>query len=109
MTEMIHFVFFDISNTRIRNKVNEKCKDYGLSRLQMSGFKGSLNRTMRARLIEDIKSIVGKQEVNIYIQPVCSACENMAFSMNTLKKESMEEEKLYFGMPLNQTYLHYED
>ena len=50
MEEMKLYIFYDIPNDRIRNKVGEKCKDFGLTRIQFSGFSGTLDRDRRKRL-----------------------------------------------------------
>lgn len=110
MYEMSLFVFFDISNTKIRNRINEKCKDYGLQRMQLSGFKGSLNKKMRERFIQEVKEIIGKEEARLYIQPICSSCEASAVIIDSTPQISpFNEEEIYFGMPLNKIYQDYED
>lgn len=109
MEEMTLFIFFDISNTKLRNRVNEKCKDYGLSRVQMSGFSGSLSRTMRLQLIEELKKLIADSPAILYLQPVCSGCRRLAFSIENRPKQEESPKGLYFGMPLNQAYLNSED
>lgn len=38
MEEYTVYLFYDIENDGIRNKIAETCKDYGLERIQFSGF-----------------------------------------------------------------------
>ena len=109
MEEMVLFVFFDISDTKLRNKVNEKCKDYGLMRIQMSGFSGSLSRAMRLQLIADLKKLIGNNQAVLYLQPICSACKELAVQIENRSPQEEEPKRIYFGMPLNRAYLNSED
>lgn len=109
MDEMALFIFFDISDTKLRNRVNEKCKDYGLSRIQLSGFSGRLNRAMRLRLIEELKELIGSHPAVLYLQPVCSSCKGLACLIENRPKREEKPKGLYFGMPLNRAYLNSED
>lgn len=109
MEEMVLFVFFDISDTKLRNKVNEKCKDYGLMRIQMSGFSGSLSRGMRLQLIAELKQLIGNSQAVLYLQPVCATCKGLAVKIENHPHQENENKGLYFGMPLNRVYLNSED
>ena len=40
-------VIYDIPDDRIRNKIGEACKDYGLERIQYSAFLGDMNHNRR--------------------------------------------------------------
>ena len=40
-------VIYDITEDKIRNKVAEVCKDYGLTRIQWSAFLGELSNNHR--------------------------------------------------------------
>lgn len=48
--ELVTVVIFDIPSDRVRRKVGELCKDYGLARLQWSAFEGPLTRNRREEL-----------------------------------------------------------
>lgn len=74
MQELVLLVLFDVSENRLRDKIIEKCKDYGLQRIQKSCFRGSLPASMKAGLVSDIKKIVGEKPAKIFIQPVCAKC-----------------------------------
>jgi CRISPR-associated protein Cas2 len=60
------------SDDRIRHKVSERCKDYGLDRIQYSAFAGDLDRNRREELMLRLKKTLGKKEGNIRLQPVCT-------------------------------------
>ena len=63
MTELQTFVVYDIEDTRLRNRIYEACKDYGLKPIQYSCFLGSLSR----------KKELGKNPGNIILIPICES------------------------------------
>ncbi|MEW6637241.1 MAG: CRISPR-associated endonuclease Cas2 [Actinomycetota bacterium] len=65
-------LIYDIPDDRIRHKVSERCKDYGLSRIQYSAFAGELDRNRREELMLRLAKTLGKKEGVIRLQPVCS-------------------------------------
>lgn len=65
-------VIYDIPDDRIRYRVAERCKDYGLERIQYSAFAGDLDRNRREELMLRLAKTLGKKEGNIRLQPVCS-------------------------------------
>jgi len=110
MEEMTLIVIFDIPNTKLRNRINEKCKDYGLTHFQLSGYKGTLPADMRTKFIEEIKNMIGTKEAKVYIQPICAGCLKASVQIiNLPKKEEPSQPQYYFGMPLNRAYMAYED
>ena len=64
-------LIYDIPDDRLRHKVSERCKDYGLSRVQYSAFAGDLDRNRREELMLRLRKTLGKKEGNIRLQPVC--------------------------------------
>jgi len=65
-------LIYDIPDDRIRHRVSERCKDYGLDRIQYSAFAGDIDRNRREELMLRLKKTLGKKEGNIRLQPVCS-------------------------------------
>jgi len=65
-------LIYDIPDDKIRQKISERCKDYGLSRIQYSAFAGDLDRNRREELLMRLKKTLGKKEGNIRLQPVCT-------------------------------------
>ena len=65
-------LIYDIPDDRVRYKVSERCKDYGLSRVQYSAFAGELDRNRREELMLRLRKTLGKKEGNIRLQPVCA-------------------------------------
>jgi CRISPR-associated protein Cas2 len=64
-------VIYDIEEDRIRGKIFEACKDYGLTHIQYSAFFGELNHNRRDELRQRIKKTLGRKNGKILICPVC--------------------------------------
>jgi CRISPR-associated protein Cas2 len=64
-------VIYDIEEDRIRSKIFEACKDYGLTHIQYSAFFGELNHNRRDELKQRIKKTLGRMNGKILICPVC--------------------------------------
>lgn len=64
---MITIVIYDISKTKIRNKVIEKIMDYGLTRIQFSVFAGKINKNMRENLAIAMRNCMLNEDGNIQI------------------------------------------
>jgi CRISPR-associated protein Cas2 len=71
MEEQTVYVFYDIEDDGIRNKVAETCKDYGLERIQFSGFSGFLNRNKREELFLKLSVVIEGKSAKILILPIC--------------------------------------
>ncbi|SJZ90822.1 CRISPR-associated endonuclease Cas2 [Selenihalanaerobacter shriftii] len=69
---MYTLLIYDITEDRIRNRVAETCKDYGLQRVQWSAFFGKINHNLREELMMKISRILGDNEGNIQLYPICS-------------------------------------
>ena len=73
------FVIYDITEDRIRNKIFQTCKNYGLVNIQYSAFFGELNHNRREELQKRLKRLLGRGadghsaclQGKIIIQPVC--------------------------------------
>jgi len=71
MEELRTYVLYDIEDDRIRGRIAEACKDYGLTRIQYSAFCGSLNRNRRGELYIRLSEELGEKAGKILILPVC--------------------------------------
>ena len=65
-------LIYDIPDDKVRHKVSERCKDYGLDRVQYSAFAGDIERNRREELMLRLKKTLGKKAGNIRLQPVCA-------------------------------------
>ena len=64
-------VIFDIPDDKIRNRIGNACKDYGLERIQYSAFLGDINHNRRDELRQRLRRTLGKEAGNIQIYPLC--------------------------------------
>ncbi|GAX88396.1 CRISPR-associated endonuclease Cas2 [Effusibacillus lacus] len=64
-------VIYDVENDRIRSKVANACKDYGLQRIQFSAFRGDLSANRMEELFFRLKKILGVDKGNIQMYPMC--------------------------------------
>lgn len=69
--EVLTYIFYDIEEDKIRNKISSVCKNYGLERIQFSGFIGYLSRNKREELAIRMRDILEETNGKILIQPVC--------------------------------------
>jgi CRISPR-associated protein Cas2 len=69
--EVLVYVFYDIQEDRLRSKAARVCKDYGLERIQFSGFVGYLTRNRREEMGIKIRDIISGSNGKVLIQPVC--------------------------------------
>jgi len=68
---LLTFVVYDIEDDRVRGRVANACKDYGLERVQYSAFCGPLDASRRDELAARLADTLGHQIGKILILPVC--------------------------------------
>lgn len=64
-------VIYDIVEDRIRNKILDACKDYGLEHIQYSAFLGDLNHNRREELWQRLRRLLGENHGKILMIPIC--------------------------------------
>jgi CRISPR-associated protein Cas2 len=68
--ELLTLVAFDVASDKVRHRLGETCKDYGLARTQWSLFEGTMTRNRReeltVRLVAMIDAAEGGGRVGIY-------------------------------------------
>lgn len=69
--ELQTYIVYDIPNDRIRYRIANACKDYGLERIQFSAFSGLLNANKREELFLRLRRELGNCEGKILILPIC--------------------------------------
>lgn len=69
--ELLTFVVYDIENDRVRTRIANVCKDYGLERIQYSAFCGPLNGTKRSELLARLGDTLGDEVGKVLVLPVC--------------------------------------
>ena len=70
--ELLTFVIYDIEDDRVRGRIANACKDYGLEHIQYSAFSGPLDSTRRRELIARLTDTLGKDVGKVLVLPVCS-------------------------------------
>lgn len=67
---MVYWVLYDISKNKIRSKVANTCKDYGLERVQKSAFLGSLTKNKAEMLAIAAEKLIEKEKMDkVFIVP----------------------------------------
>ncbi len=79
-------VIYDIVEDKIRNKIADICLDFGLQRIQYSAFFGELTHNQKETLFKKIKRIIGDNEGNIQIFPVCE--KDLALRLEYIKQKN---------------------
>lgn len=70
---MIYWTIYDISENKIRSKIANLCKDYGLERVQESAFLGDLTRNKAEMLALEIKKFINEKSDKVFIVPAGKA------------------------------------
>ena len=71
MEELHTLVIYDIEEDKVRTKVADICKDYGLKRFQFSAFEGPLSRNRREELFLKLGDRLGETPGKIVLIAVC--------------------------------------
>lgn len=64
-------VIYDVIEDKLRAKVANKCKDYGLKRIQYSAFFGELSTNRREELTMALRKILSKNVARVHFFPMC--------------------------------------
>ncbi|MDI6711149.1 MAG: CRISPR-associated endonuclease Cas2 [Thermoanaerobacterales bacterium] len=85
-------VIYDIPEDKIRNKVFEACKDYGLEHFQYSAFFGQLSHNRREELSQRLRRTLGEKEGKIFICPICDKDLNLRIEITVTSGDADAEE-----------------
>lgn len=88
---MLYWVIYDITEDKLRSKVSEKCKDYGMFRIQKSAFIGHMTRNKVEMLGIDVRDIIGDSNDYIFIIPACDKCFSSKFIIGSIDEERLKE------------------
>lgn len=64
-------VIYDIVEDKVRRRIAEVCKDYGLDRIQYSAFFGLTDRNRREEMMLKFRRTLGDTEGNIQMYVIC--------------------------------------
>lgn len=67
---MIVWVLYDIQKDKARTKVAKLCQQFGLYRVQMSVFLGTLNENQKDSLELEIAEIINEDVDSVYLFPM---------------------------------------
>lgn len=68
---MLVWCIYDISKTKIRNKIVKLAMRYGLYRVQKSVFLGNINKTNLDELVLQSEELINHDTDSVYIFPMC--------------------------------------
>ncbi len=69
--EVLTLVIYDVEDDRARLRMAKACKDYGLTHVQYSAFRGPLNGTLRKELFAKLKDALGEKHGRVLVVPLC--------------------------------------
>ncbi len=69
--DLLTFIVYDITDDKIRLRIANVCKDYGLDHIQYSVFSGPLDATRRKEMFARLDDTLGGNEGKILMLPVC--------------------------------------
>jgi CRISPR-associated protein Cas2 len=92
-----YVVIYDISDDNLRALVAETLKDYGLQRIQYSGFMGDLRRDELNSLLVDLRNLIKDLVENVQLFPMCDSCLRGKKEVGKPKKYEFKEEKDKFA------------
>lgn len=73
MNSLLVWVIYDISDNSVRNAVANRCKGYGLYRVQKSAFLGTLNANQQDSLALECRDLIEEND-SVYVFPMCDKC-----------------------------------
>lgn len=85
-------VIYDISEDGPRTKLSEHIKDYGLRRIQYSGYLGEVNTHDRLVLSKEVGRYLSSDRDSIYIIPLCDSCLKLCKIVSKEERSLVEEE-----------------
>lgn len=80
------YVIYDIEEDKLRTKIFETCKDYGLQHAQYSAFVGDLNHNRREEIYLKLKKLLGRKRGRVAIVPVCDKDARLAKAIDTINE-----------------------
>ncbi len=69
--DLLTFVVYDIADDRVRLRIANVCKDYGLDHIQYSVFSGPLDSTRRNEMFARLDDTLGGNEGKILMIQIC--------------------------------------
>lgn len=70
---MLVWLIYDISDDRIRGRVAQICKGYGLYRVQKSAFLGDLKKNDAESIALECEELIDEAD-SVFVFPMCDDC-----------------------------------
>ena len=91
---MLVWAIYDISKTKIRNKIVKLCKNIGLYRVQKSVFLGNLNQNDIDEIKVQSEDIIDEKTDSVYIFPMCDTDFKKAVLLGQAFDEELVTDKI---------------
>ncbi|MFQ6128664.1 MAG: CRISPR-associated endonuclease Cas2 [Thermoplasmata archaeon] len=85
------YVAYDIKSNDLRSRLARKLLYYGLSRVQLSVFTGTVETREKAEILDEVENMELGEDDKVYVIDLCSRC---AKNVIVIGKESDEREHL---------------
>ena len=72
--DMQTLVIYDVHDDAQREGLREHLREYGLRRIQYSGFLGELNTHDRLILVKEVGRFLEAKNDSVYVVPLCDRC-----------------------------------
>lgn len=90
---MLYWVIYDITKNAKRHKVSERCKDYGLVRIQKSSFIGRLTKNKAEMLMLDLQKILEGEDDCVFMIPACTTCYQDKILIGTFDESVLDKKE----------------
>lgn len=88
------YVFYDVPDDKLRNKIAGKLKEYGLRRLQKSVFCGFLSWNRAEELSLVLRDLIGDDDADVRIAFVPPSFVNRVIVVKDMYGEDIVEEEV---------------
>ena len=88
---MLYWIIYDICSNKIRNKIGNICKNYGMIRIQKSAFAGEVTKNKIEMLVLQIKELLLGPKDCIFVLPNCNSCFNSKEIIGELDEEKIRD------------------
>jgi len=93
---VVYWIIYDISSNKRRKKVSDRCKDYGLKRVQKSAFLGILSRNKLEMLIEETRGSIDTETDCLFAIANCSTCYGARTILGEFDESACQIQEMLF-------------
>lgn len=92
----MYWLLYDITKTKIRNRVIKECLNYGMKRMQKSCFFGDMDRKSFIELGNKIEGFIDKTDSVLLIPITKGSMDDMTVLGKQLRNKVVDEEVVWF-------------